>query len=189
MTGIKYILMLIISFLLLSCASSPITGKKELLSFSAHLVECNRDPNFNDIFYLKMIIGDYASKNKIQSIIFYECDKIANQYGYNLYEVIDDNIVDEGLYRYHIIEVQFHKNKPYNPCADEIFEIVERKGIRNLTDREFEIYKLKSEECNEFKKKHELKKQKTIEKKQKSNQTQALWAIVLILLLFYAYGG
>ena len=185
MKFVRYLIILAISTLLLNCAFNPITGKTELAASTARVVDMTMDQNFRDIYYLRLNIGNLANQRKIESIIRHECDKIAIQKSFSNYEVVDVNVVDEGIYRNHIYEIKFYKKKPTNPCDDEIFKIVERKGIRNLTDREFEIYKLKTEECNELKKRHELNKQTKNKKNQNNELTQAIFVLALVISIIF----
>ena len=187
MKFVQFLIILVISILLMNCAVNPITGKTELAATTARVVDMTMDQNFRDIYYLRLNIGNLADQSKIKSIIRYECDKIAIQKSFSNYEIVDVNVVDEGIYRNHIYEIKFYNNIPTNPCDNEIFEIVERKGIRNLSDREFEIYKLKTEECNELQKRHELKKQSKNQKNQNVALTQAIFSLALVIWLLFAY--
>ena len=86
-----------------------------------------------------------------------------------------------------------------NPCNDKIFERVEEVGFENLTEREFEYYKVKTNECEQYKTRklldRQVKEQKWAEEqrnreiratgKKQAAGLKSIERILLLVALFY----
>ena len=82
-----------------------------------------------------------------------------------------------------------------NPCTDSIFVKVKEVGFENLTEREFEYYKIKSNECEEYKNRRliieQTKEQRESQRDQSTisrasvKQQKELVSLVAAIFLFY----
>ena len=78
-----------------------------------------------------------------------------------------------------------------SPCADSIFVKIKEVGFENLTAREFEYYKIKSSECEEYKtrqlileqtqKQEDSQKNQSVISRASVKQQKEIFSVILIL--------
>lgn len=148
--------------------------------------EFYRDNALPNIFYFKMTFGFLSKKEKVIEVLNYWCNKVATDYGYKYYSVEDLQNLDEGLLSYKIFTVQFYKSEITNPCEDPIFQTINEKKLEELSEREFEYYKIKSKECDDYKNRMVLKQGQEKQKKQSKERNELLWLLILVIWIpFY----
>lgn len=148
--------------------------------------EYYRDSVHPNIYYFKMIFGEISKKDYVIDVLTYWCNKVAYEYGYNYYSIEDLQIVNELLVQYRVFTVQFHKSEPVNPCEDPIFLAVREKTIEGLSEREFEYFKIKSKECDDYNNRLVLKQGQEKQKQQSKERNELLWLLILVIWIpFY----
>jgi len=148
-------------------------------------IEYYRDSVSPNIFYFKMTFGLLSNKDQVIEVLKYWCNKVAYDYGYLYYSVEDLQHVDEVFLSYNIFTVQFYKSEIINPCEDPIFQTIREKQLEELSEREFEYYKIKSKECDEYNNRLVLKQGQEKQKKQSKERNKLLWLLVLVIWIPY----
>ncbi|MFA4871407.1 MAG: hypothetical protein WC623_24625 [Pedobacter sp.] len=147
--------------------------------------EYYRDNTYPNIFYFKMIFGEISKKDYVIDILTYWCNKVAYEYGYNYYSIEDLQIVNEIFIQYHVFTVQFYKSEIVSPCEDPIFQTIKEKKFEDLSEREFEYYKIKSKECDDYNNRLVLKQGQVKQKQQSKERNEILWLLILVIWIPY----
>ena len=133
-----------------------------------------------------MTFGLLSNKEQVVEVLSYWCDKVANDYGYSYYSVEDLQNVNDVFLSYNIFTVQFYKSEIVNPCEDPIFQTIREKKLEELSEREFDYYKIKSKECDDYNNRLLAKQGQEKQKQQSKARNDLLWLLVLVIWIpFY----
>lgn len=183
-----YLLIFLTLGLSVKCTyTNPITGETEYANEVVRFVDYHHETGMGNMFKLRFIVGGNAAPDKFQFVLNAVCNDIIAQYGYKTWNTIDSYTEDSGFYRYTVVEVEFFKREQEDPCSHHIFDLVKTHGIEELTDRQFEQYKIKLDECNSTKEQNELRRQTLANRKNTDEINSTLYLLALVIWIIYAY--